>query len=114
MSDKELLEMAAKAAGMKLGNWHGSGYWVDTRDSAYGSCARSFNSLTDPGDCARLEDALGIEIAWGEKSVYCCPRNTAIEVREFHADHGGDKGKARRYASTRAAAAIATEKGQGA
>jgi hypothetical protein len=62
MTDRELLELAAKAAGMVLGEWHGSGYWADMRDSPYGEVARHWNPLTDDGDALRLSVKLRIDV----------------------------------------------------
>ncbi len=61
-ADRELLEMAAKAAGLKLGEWHGSGFWLDLRDTPYGPAAASWNPLADDGDALRLAVQLRMDI----------------------------------------------------
>lgn len=66
----------------------------------------------DDGDCARLEAACEIEIEWCRFGVIAkrlSPTTTRhdINVRVLYSDHGGDKNKARRYVSTRAAAQLA-------
>lgn len=81
MIDRELLEMAAKAAGMKILGW------LDGVPDV--GCARNivwWNPLTDDGDALRLVVMLGIEI----KFNYGIVSDTA-EVRYPHGDHGGIK-----------------------
>lgn len=105
--DRELLEGAAKAAGLVLlqvphasqlyANW-----WAYSA-SQKPNTARPWNPLEDDGDCARLVTALMIDLVWGAEGVWAImPCN--LRKLELYADHNGDKGKARRYASTRAAA----------
>jgi len=101
-TDRELLERAAKAAGI-------DGRWDEFR------CAfrvfmdggiflgDEWNPLTDDGDEARLEGSLLMNVSWGMASV------TVDSCTERFSDHGGDKQKARRYAGVRAAAAMAGE-----
>jgi hypothetical protein len=98
-SDFTLLELAAKAAGLPWDQWV-----IDGEDS--------WNSLADDGDCARLEAACDIEIEWCRLGVIAkrlspITAGNDIRVRVLYADHGGDKNKARRYASTRVAARLA-------
>ena len=58
MTDRELLELAAKAAGIQDGNWLCDGsYWVGAYD---GGC--EWNPLTDDGDALRLAVKLGFYV----------------------------------------------------
>ena len=56
----------------------------------------------DDGDCARMEAALGIHVAWHSDGVVCGLRWAG--ATELFDDHGGDKQAARRMASLRVAA----------
>ena len=59
MTDREMLEFAAMAAGIEL-RWHPDGTaYSDTRCSGYWGV---WNPLTDDGDALRLAVKLGIEI----------------------------------------------------
>lgn len=90
MTDRELLELAAKAAGL----WDYKNDCIDVPWSA----------RNDDGDCARLESALGIHVTWHSDGVVCGKRIwQAIEMFDAH---GGDKQAARRMASLRVAAEI--------
>lgn len=105
MTDRELLELAAKAAGMVLGEWHGSGYWADMRDSPYGEVARHWNPLTDDGDALRLAVKLEMEVTHGGDVV-----GVWFELQEsvdWLTEHiGNDRLAATRRAIVRAAAEI--------
>lgn len=102
-TDRELLELVAKAAGIKgiyrslekdfAGNFQ-EGF---SEHYAY----RWWNSLTDDRDCARLESTCGINLQWFDQAVVA-----EACYEEFYRNHNGDKNAARRRASTRAAAAI--------
>jgi hypothetical protein len=105
MNDRELLELAAKAAGYPP-EWRGS-IMVGTEDGA----GRPWNPLTDDGDHARLEAALNIDVEWHTIGVVAILNDKDLirsthRFREVYADHSGDKQKARRYAGVRAAASI--------
>ncbi|MDE1997979.1 MAG: hypothetical protein KGI52_03515 [Burkholderiales bacterium] len=84
--DRELLELAAKAAGL----WDHENSYVDI----------PWDPLIDDYDEARLECHLLMNVTWGMASV------TVDSWTERYSDHDGDKQKARRYAGVRAAAAI--------
>ena len=56
MTDKELLELAAKAAGLHLSWWHERGAFLDT------STLEMWNPLIDDGDALRLAVKLKIDI----------------------------------------------------
>jgi len=104
MDDRELLERAAKAAGIEL-TWRepscGGGELPYVSWGSYTPAV--WNPLRDDGDEARLEGALLMNVSWGMASV------TVDGCTERFSDHGGDKQKARRYAGTRAAAAMGGE-----
>lgn len=108
MSDREFLELAAKAAGKQLADPIDSyipsgGLWVVGR----AGMDEVWSPLTDDGDCARLEANLGIDVQWLNKSVTC--QRLAIglaSVSLLFSRYAGDKATARRYASVMCAAEI--------
>lgn len=110
MKDRELLERAAKAAGRDDLIWvEECGAMMRKRDSAIGYWPGPWSPLADDGDCARLETVCGISPMWSSQWVdsHCTIIKTRVIAQlEDFADHGGDKNKARRYASVRAAAAM--------
>jgi ABC-type transporter lipoprotein component MlaA len=80
MTDKELLELAAKAAGITDGRWMGDGnYFVGSYE-----CGRDWNPLTDDGDALRLLVSCRLETTWlsqwGRRSI------SAIRTRDIHGD----------------------------
>ena len=107
MTDREMLELAAKAIGLEL-HWDGEGVawkkWPSFK----------WNPLTDDGDAFRLAVALDLDLMRTERDI------EAIATLAPHAKvnaHGivapsaieligGDKAAATRRAITRAAAAI--------
>ena len=100
MSEREMLERAAAAAGLY--------YWIDgdallTHGDGPGT-SREWNPLTDDGDCARLEAVLLLHVEWmpAIEKVW-------VGTAEFGCTRpwGNDRQAARRYAATRAAAALA-------
>lgn len=107
MSDRELLEFAAKAAGIEfvsMDNWphqDGCRFW---REGDSCDCGAAWNPLTDDGDEARLEAVMGFNVEWRLQQVRVSSRQGG--AIESYVDHGGDKQKARRRAGVRAAAAI--------
>lgn len=91
MEDKELIELAAKAAGI-TGTWHRSGY------VAYSGWSGSvFDPLSDDGDALRL--AVKLNILWDVK----------VHYTRFLDLYRHDKVAATRRAITRAAAKIGKE-----
>lgn len=99
MNDKELLLLAAKAAGYRIECAISTLY-------PYGDVfffgGKAWNPRTDDGEGARLEAALGIHVAWHSDGVVCGLRWAGCT--ELFDDHGGDKQAARRMASLRVAA----------
>ena len=64
MSDRELLELAAKAAGYTIRIEDGDIYLRIDRN-AFGFQWEYWNPLTDDGDALRLAVNLGIHLNWG-------------------------------------------------
>jgi hypothetical protein len=101
MTDRELLEMAAKAAGIEIELIPecGGRYFVHTHGNSMW-----WNPLTDDGDALRLAVKLGI--CYGPNF----DGDTAVafgrEGRNITEDHGTDPYAATRRAIVRAAAAI--------
>ena len=107
-TDRELLELAARAAGIKVESWvfesddpKFQGAWLnDDEFSGEGW----WNPLTDDGDALRLAVKLDMDIFIRRCSMWSgvvAPMVPAIEE-----DHGGDPYAATRRAIVRAAAAI--------
>jgi hypothetical protein len=65
MTDRELLELAAKAAGIELGGWSEDlhAFWKGRTGDA------TWNPLTDDGDALRLTVKLRIELEFGSDFV---------------------------------------------
>ena len=112
MTDKkELLELAARAAGIVILRSR-----LDdpmARDMLAANSARNphhesgpWNPLTDDGDCARLEANLHLDVLWWEFAVSSGGKPTGVRSYEQYADHNNDRQAARRLASTRAAAKV--------
>lgn len=107
MTDRELLELASKAAGDEV--------WTDCDGSLYtGEPERPWNPLTDDGDALRLAVNFGIEIhpdrEVGEVVTAFCVRNPALvglnTIEEFNSDEMAPT----RRAIVRAAAEIGKQK----
>lgn len=105
MDDREMLELAAKAAGYVIQpNW--SHHW----------CLRindeDWNSLNDDGDCFRLETDLKLRVVFWENSVavfipcYDPCYDPYSPWFELPINEGDDPRAVRRRASTRVAAMI--------
>jgi len=107
MTDREMLELAAKAAGVVL-----DGEWSDT-DRMSVSAGGWWNPLTDDGDALRLAVKLNLHVEIDAESAGCITiewdfdeggsaRRAVVE----QAPEGGDDFAATRRAIVRAAAAI--------
>lgn len=110
MTDRELLEMAARAAGMEKGiDWvDGTGGEMLVLPSIKGATGyrKPWNPLTDDGDAFRLAVKLGLGvIQWGESAS----ATHAITNREFSELHESDPYAATRRAIVRAAAEIGSK-----
>ena len=104
MTDKELIEMAAKAAGI-TGTWHRSGY------VAYSGWSGSiFDPLNDDGDALRLAAKLHMTICTdGDLFVSAGFLFTNGPLVTQCIEESGCKESATRRAITRAAAQICKE-----
>ena len=101
MNDRELLEMAAKAAGLRVKTWDGhTGVMCAIDNDQYG---RMWMPLTDDGDALRLAVGLkiGIEFFNGFGDVRAYFKDSHLEE-----PYGSDISAATRRAIVRAAAAI--------
>lgn len=101
-TDRELLELAAKAAGYRL-EWDGS---PDKWQPMYyeGKTYQQFDPLTDDGDALRLAVKLGIKVEFFHSSntAFAGPLDMACAEEEVD----GDSCAATRRAIVRAAAEI--------
>jgi hypothetical protein len=98
MTDRELLEAAAKAAGIDWADGHES---TGLRDQN----GKVWNPLTDDGDALRLAVKLNLLPRQGVNLVSVL-RPDAGWNDENYSDHAGDKFAATRRAIVRAAAEI--------
>ena len=109
MSDREMLEFAAKAAGIEL-RWHPDGTaYSDTRCSGYWGV---WNPIADDGDAMRLMVRLRLEPRFidNSRSNGAEPsRVTLHNVAGIVVNIDGDHLAATRRAIVRAAAAIGKE-----
>ena len=117
MSDKELLELAAKAAGIEFvpaTNESGKkceaafGLWIKTIAEPYEGQRRRFNPLTDDGDALRLAVRLNIEFACFDDSQKVNAGVWSEDSKPYDCmtPYNGDKQAATRRAIVRAAAEI--------
>lgn len=96
MTDRKLLEAAAKAAG----------YWsheFNCPDKLPGG----WDPLTDDGDALRLAVALGLKLETNADSQFCGATTTRKEFIELWSDNGDDAQRAMRHVIVRAAASMA-------
>ena len=101
MTDRELLELAAKAAGLD-GDYRYDGYGRGCFVALDGS---RFNPLTNDGDALRLAVKLSLTIhQWAEEACVCNVSGTINEAVSFNGDIC--KLEATRRAIIRAAAEI--------
>ena len=104
-ADRELLELAAKAAGLKVRIWNGhTGVMCSIDDDRHG---RMWMPLTDDGDALRLAVALRLTIYHDELAVIIKHKRYSWEwMGEMVDEDSGDRNSATRRAIVRAAAAI--------
>ena len=104
MTDRELLELAAKAAGIEYNDRYGKGLWLGEFYSG-----KEWNPLTDDGDALRLAVALNMGISI---PVFNKHRADVISFRHPLAnaiEEGNDPYATTRRAIVRAAAEIGKE-----
>ncbi len=111
MTDRELLELAAKAAGIRM-EWGGNPQ--DWQPMYYeGKTYRAWNPLTDDGDALRLAVRLGLDITidapresepYTDVVGFMC--DDSIQLVEVNEPHDDDPYAATRRAIVRAAAEI--------
>lgn len=103
ITDRELLELAAKAAGINLYVWGtpGSENFADVDATPYG---RLWNPLTDDGDALRLAVHLEIGAMVSANFVYVKKYYSDLPILRLPID--GDKYAATRRAIVRAAAEV--------
>ena len=104
MSDRELLELAAKAAGMPT---HTDGVGVVMAHHP------SWNPLTDDGDALRLAVKLGLDLdlhGCNSTHPYACAFDCNRNISEEEQPDNGDPCAATRRAIVRAAAEIGRNK----
>ena len=114
MNDRELLEAAAKAAGIKaLRDPRGVMRNCTGFDPAMNIfSAPEWSPLTDDGDALRLAARLGIDLAFDLHGEFCAATtardngNRRKELIELWSDNGDDPNAATRRAIVRAAAAM--------
>lgn len=96
--DRQLLEDAARAIGIEcLGPMGNDGLHLFN--------GKHWNPLANDADSARIESILGLNVQWQAQHVVV-GRTILDKWQEPYANHSGDKQAARRYAGSRAAAAI--------
>ena len=115
MTDREMLEFAAKACGLRLvfdqnGVPRNATYYAP--DSNVFSMP-VWNARADDGDCARMEAALGIWLRWETELVeaYVYFHNYCTDEGVYFSHHNGDRNAARRMASCMVAAQIGRDMG---
>lgn len=106
MNDRELLEKAAKAAGIDL--WHKEVFTNGLTRKVSANGVLRWNPLTDDGDALRLAARLRIDVAFNEMDVFGFPSDGSEGCSELI--EVGDPYAATRRAIVRAAAAITEQK----
>ena len=107
-TDRELLEQAAKAAGIDLytRKWHGC--WYVSQEPN----VKNWNPLVDDGDALRLAVKLYIGVRphgpdhWQQPNVAVALWDFGDKSGRVTVEHGDDPQRAARRAITRAAAAV--------
>ena len=103
-TEREQLELAAKACWIEIDHWRGDMPMVNICEHD-ASEYQAWNPLHDDGDCARMEAQLGIDVKWYKSGVIAHIRDTGIQSEVF-INHASDKNAARRAASVAIAAEI--------
>lgn len=107
-TDRELLELAAKAAGISLHRWVGKGLWMGEEDEEGFQTSppelSRWNPLTDDGDAMRLAVNLSFNVF--QAAGHAFAMETEGEDNHIKTPYEGNKYAATRRAIVRAAAAI--------
>jgi hypothetical protein len=105
MTDREMLELAAKAAGI---DWIKNCVWIE--NGFYSPLAKheriAWNPLTNDGDALRLAVKLGLLVDVWLKQKVCIASNQGEELVDAREQFGNDPYAATRRAIVRAAAEI--------
>jgi hypothetical protein len=113
MTDRELLEAAARAAGMDGWRWTGSSMakMIDpNRPESTGSIGPNWNPLVDDADAFRLGVKLRIDI-WHHTAHTAAGKAPGFKIRSSGIDSEADRPAATRRAIVMAAAALTTHDG---
>ena len=108
MTDKEMLERAAKAAGIVFTEIDSHGVWFDAPHKELGKFGVTFNPLTDDGDAFRLAVKLLMRVRFLEHKTEVTAALSSAEIVELH---NADPLAATRRAIVRAAAEITRARG---
>lgn len=112
MEDRELLELAAKAAGMPLGGWEPCPGGFFTYSHRGSDERKTWLPLTDDGDALRLAVRLRLDVTFVDNLVvvYWYDESTLMSgAFEEPINDAQDEREATRRAIVRAAAAIGKE-----
>lgn len=108
MTDRELIEKAAKAAGIegkhKTEHLCVDGDWMDVTAIFLADEMGWWNPLEDDGDALRLVVALGIHLQFAMD--FAVAYAGSVHAKQFTERNGSDPGAATRRAIVRAAAAM--------
>ena len=102
-TEREQLELAAKACWIEIDHWRGDMPMVNICEHD-ASEYQAWNPLHDDGDCARMEAQLSVCVEWSEAWVISWHGN--VQQTVLFSTHNGDKNAARRAASVAVAAEI--------
>jgi hypothetical protein len=105
MTDRELLELAAKASGMPHPKWNEVHNYMMV---GLGGDTKEWNPLEDDGDALRLAVKIGMRDYFGIEIQKGCTQATSFEPWEHceYEEHNNDPYAATRRAIVRAAAEI--------
>ena len=111
-TDRELLELAAKAAGIQIDSWGKPNYYSQYDDEVAFTNLGEWNALTDDGDALRLAVDMHLQINRQERCVYVhmSPDSPLAFSAVYELEmYGLDPYAATRRAIVRAAALIGKE-----
>lgn len=109
MTDRELLEMAAKAAGIPV-EWDGDGFVRPVPFKGFTNYEQPWNPLADDGDALRLLRRLELDISHdNERNAVSVTNQCDVSIEVGMPDEAGDIYATLRRAIVRAAAEIGKE-----